>query len=108
MSIFRIKKNDTKPYLAVVLKEADGTVIDLTDATVQFNLGNSSYKNVHSASADITDASAGEVEYRWDGTSDTNTIGDFFGEFEVTFADETVMTMPEDHSLKVEIYEDYD
>lgn len=106
--IFRIKKNDTKPYLRVRLLDSDSVAINLTGATVQFNLGNSSFQNVHSASANITDASAGDVEYRWAGTTDTGAIGDYFAEFEVTFADSKKLTMPEDHSLKVEIYEDYD
>ncbi len=107
-NIFRIKKNDTKPYLAVTLQDATGTVIDLTGASAQFNLGTSSFTNKHSAAAVITDEAAGELEYRWDGINDTDQIGDYFGEFQITYSDTTVETFPEDHSLKVEIYEDYD
>ena len=105
---FKIKKNDTKPYLAVTLQYSDGTAVDLTSGSVQFNLGDSNFKNIHSATATITDASAGQCEYRWDATNDTSNVGDFFGEFEATLSDGKIITLPNDHSLKVEIYEDYD
>ena len=108
MDTFKIKKNDTKPYLAVTLQYSDGTVVDLTDGTVQFNLGDKNHSNVHSASATITDATAGQCEYRWDGINDTSKVGSFLGEFQVTLADSKVITFPNDHSLQVEIYKDYD
>ncbi len=105
---FKIKKNDTKPFLAVTLQFSDGTAVDLTSGSVQFNLGDSNFASVMNGVATITDASAGQCEWRWNGTTDTNNVGDFFGEFEVTLADSKVITFPNDHSLKVEIYEDYD
>ena len=107
METFRIKKDDTKPYLAVTLQSSDGTAVDLTDSAVKFNLGDSNFSNVHSGVATITDASAGQCEYRWEAAA-TAAKGDYFGEFEITFSDATIMTLPNDHSLKVEIYEDYD
>ncbi len=109
MDLFRIKKSDTKPYLTVTLQDSDGVAINLTGSSIQFNLGNASdYTNVHSAAAVITDAVNGQCEYRWNGTSDTVTPGLFFGEFQITFSDGKIMTLPNNHSLSIEIYEDYD
>ena len=107
MSTFKIKKGDTKPYLAVTLQYSDGTAVDLTSGSVAFNLGDSNFVNVMSGTATITDASAGQCEWRWNGTSDTTNVGDFYAEFVATLSDSKVITFPNDHSLKVEIYEDY-
>ena len=105
---FKIKKNDTKPYLAVTLQYSDGTAVDLTSGSVQFNLGDSNFEPIMNGVATITDASAGECEWRWNGTSDTVNVGNFYAEFQATLSDGKIITFPNDHSLKVEIYEDYD
>jgi hypothetical protein len=35
---FTIKKGDTSPFLTATLKDANGTAVDLTSATVVFNM----------------------------------------------------------------------
>lgn len=106
---FKIKQGDTKPYLSVTLQSSDGTAVDLTSATVEFSLADSDFTNVRSASANITDASAGEVEYRWAGTGDTDSdAGVYYGEFKVTYADTKVQTFPPGNDLVIRIYDDYE
>lgn len=107
MDTFKIKTGDTKPYLAVTLQDSDGNAIDLTGATVDFNLGDSGYANVYTGSAVITDETAGQCEYRWDGTLDIGTAGKYFGEFEVTLSDSKVITFPDDHGLIIDVSQDY-
>ena len=115
MTVFNIKQNDTKPYLAVQLQDATGSNIDLNDTAVYFNLAtnDNAYTSVLSGACVITGSSTGEVEYQWvSGTAagiDTNRSGLYLGEFEVTYdTDSSVLTLPSDHSLVIKINEDYD
>jgi len=39
MTVFEIKRNDTKPYIAATLEDSAGSAIDLNDTVVYFNLG---------------------------------------------------------------------
>lgn len=107
MTKFRIKSGDTKPYIQAVLTDSDGTVIDLTGATAKFNLGDSTFASYFTGTATITDESAGELEYRWDGTTDNNTPGTYYGEFEITYSDSKIQTFPADNTLIVEVYQDF-
>jgi hypothetical protein len=107
---FNIKRNDTKPYLAVRIKDADGNDVDLTTGShIFFNLAthDNSFTPLLSGTCVVTGSATGQCEYRW-ATGDTNRSGLFLGEFEVTFTDNTVLTVPPDHTLVVNIYEDYD
>lgn len=108
MEIFKIKRNDTKPYLAVNLFDNTGSAVDLTTASgIYFNLADSTFTPVISGSCTITGSLLGQCEYRWSAT-DTARSGTYWGEFEITYTDGTILTMPSDHSLKVQISEDYD
>ena len=115
MTVFEIKRNDTKPYLATTLQDSTGSAIDLTNtSSISFNLAtnDNAFTSVLSGACTITGSTAGQVEYRWEsGTStgiDTNRSGLYLGEFEVTYADSSILTLPSDHSLVVKINEDYD
>jgi hypothetical protein len=57
------------------------------------------------ADAVIVTADQGLVRYDWD-AADTNAIGSFQAEFEVTYADTTVETFPNDGYIRVEIISD--
>ena len=107
MDIFKIKKNDTNPALAVTLQYANGNAIDLTNGSVWFNMGNSlTYAPYVSGACVITDATNGLCEYRWSGSVDTGSVGTFYGEFEIQWTG-SKMTLPNNHNLKIEVYEDY-
>jgi hypothetical protein len=100
-----IKRTDLLPELTAILKDADGNVVDLTGATsAEFHMtpvGSSTPKV--DATATIVDPPAGEVKYTWAGT-DTDTAGDFYAEFEITFTGKTE-TFPNDGHLLLRIVE---
>ena len=106
MNIFKIKKNDTNPALGVTLQYNDGTAIDLSNGSVWFIMGNKDYTSFTSGLAFITGSTAGQTEYRWLGSPDTQVPGTYWGEFEMIWSG-SKMTLPSDHSLQVVVYEDY-
>ena len=102
---FSIKKGDTNHVLTTKLCR-DGSVIDLTGATVKF------YMSLHGesvltvdADCNVSDAENGEVEYTWI-AADVDTAGLFEGEFVVTFSSGKIETFPNDQFLFIEIVED--
>jgi hypothetical protein len=109
---FTIKQHDTRPKLVAVLKDKDGAeVIDLsTVKSVKFIMRQKDKKNSEgepkvSAECEITDAPNGVVTYTWiDG--DTDTIGSFSGEFEITLADDGTETVPNVGFFPITIGED--
>ena len=98
---FLVKQNDTRPRIRMYLKQgASGAVsaIDLTDATaVVFNMRLATNPNTvvvsRGAAEILTPATAGGVQYTFD-ASDTATVGQYQAEFEVTFSDGGVLTVP--------------
>lgn len=105
---FKIKKGDTKPYLATTLNSTDGTAINLSSGSVWFimatNDGN--YTTQFSGACVITGSVEGQCEYRW-GATNTGSIGNYLGEFEVVYNDGTKLTIPADDSFNVKIGQDY-
>lgn len=104
---FVAKRNDTRQYLLRTLTNADGTAIDLTNATVIFNMRirNSSTLKIDGAAAVIVTAASGIVRYEWD-TGDLDTAGFYEGEFEVTFGDSTVITVPNEEHIPITVIAD--
>jgi len=105
MSFF-IKQNDTVPSLRATLKNGSGSAIDLTNATVRFHMRSLAGTSAKvDASAAIVTANTGIVQYNWVG-ADTNTIGSYQGEFEVTYQDGTIETFPNNNYLHIEVLDD--
>jgi len=103
---FYIKQNDTRPILSATLVNSDGSVPDLTGSTVVFKmrkLGESSAKV--DAAAAITGATTGDVQYTWIGAN-TDTVGSYEGEIQVTFAGGGVQTYPNSKYIEIEIVDD--
>ena len=94
-----IKRNDTKPPVTATLAE-DGVAVDLSTASVMFNMG-----TVVAATATVVDGTAGTVKYDWI-SGDTAIAGCYPAEFEVTFADASIQTFPNDENLIVIITKD--
>jgi len=106
MPTFRIKRDDTIPFIAIQVVDASGTAYDLTGATAEFHMATTpgGSTTVNSAGS-ITVPGSGYVDYRWV-SADTATAGLYFGEFQVTLTGGGIMTVPVDYSLKVDITTD--
>lgn len=107
MSTFYIKEGDTSPAIEYALTPTD---IVLTAASVVLNMkdrrGN---VKVSRQAGTITDDGAAsdtpKVQYDW-ASADTDTAGTYYAEFEVTYADATVETFPNDGFITVVIKKD--
>lgn len=103
---FYIKRNDTSPSMLATLQDANGDAADITAASVRFHLRPISSQAVTvDEEATIVTALDGLVRYDWQ-AADTATIGSYQAEFEVTYADTTVETFPNDGYIRVEIISD--
>ena len=104
---FYIKQNDTRPELDVFLRDDKDRTINVTGATVKFNLRNASDNTIKINNGSVTTVSStsGRVKYSFS-ASDTDTAGNFDGEFEVTFVGGQVETFPNDGFIKVIITDD--
>lgn len=94
-STFCFVQGSTRPFFAVqLLKESDHTVVSLAGASVGFSFRHvdSTTAAVSAQSCNITDATNGKVEYRWQ-SSDLNVPGTYNAEFRVTFADATIQAV---------------
>lgn len=99
---FSIKQNDTSPSLQATLKDSAQNPVDLTGAVVMFHM-----KSVDGAvkvdrQMTITNASGGVVQYDWQ-TGDTDTVGTYYVEFEVTYADASIETFPNNGNIAVSV-----
>lgn len=107
MMTFYIKQNDTSPSIRATLKDGDGSVINLTDCTVRFHMrsiGGTSTKIDASASI-VSPSASGVVQYDWV-PADTDTVGSYQAELEVTYGDLSVETFPNNGYIRVEITDD--
>ena len=106
MSTFYIKQNDTVPSIRATLKNGSGNAVDLASTTIRFHmraLGGTSAKV--DAAASIINANTGIVQYDWD-AADTDTVGSYQAEFEVTYSDSTVETFPNNWYILIKITDD--
>ena len=103
---FYIKQNDTSPIMQATLQDADGNAVDLTGSSVRFHMRPLGGTTVTvDAAASIVTALSGIVRYVWD-AADTAIIGSYQAEFEVTYADASVETFPNNGYIRVEIIDD--
>ena len=103
---FTIKQNDTSPQIGATLQSGDGTVIDLTSATVRFHMKKiGATTTTVDADATVINADAGTVKYVWN-SADTATAGSYLAEFEVTYTNGDTETFPNDKSIAIVITED--
>lgn len=98
-----MKQNDRLPPLEVTIKKTDGTALDLTGATAKLIMVNEATDKVKiAAAATVKDATNGVVEYSW-AAGDTNTVGDYRAEIELTLGGLT-RTAPSVGYIPVKIY----
>ena len=99
---FSIRKNDTSPSLQALLKDADSNPIDLTGANVRFHMKAIGGAIKVDAAMTIVDQNNGTVRYDWN-TGDTDTVGTYEVEFEVTYSDGAIETFPNKGSLALNV-----
>tara|TARA_R100000951_G_scaffold114510_2_gene119542 strand:+ start:521 stop:844 length:324 start_codon:yes stop_codon:yes gene_type:complete len=103
---FYIKQNDTAPIILVTLKDGNDAAVDLTAASAVFKMrpvGQSTVK-INSA-AIIHNADGGQVRYEWV-AADTNTMGSYEAEFEITFSDGKIETFPNSDFIRITVTDD--
>lgn len=116
MRDFILRKGDTASPLESVLVSDDGEPVDLAGATVRFALAPAgggalivdyAVADVVAPGAELGDPNRGRVRY---GTpwlpAEVDEAGLYLGEWQVTFADDTVQTFPNEGYLVVAITED--
>ena len=105
-SHFYIKQNDTRPAIIANLTDANDAAVNLTGATVKFNMRvEPAGATKVSAGATIEDAEAGQVSYSWI-EANTDTADDYEAEFEVSFAGGGVQTFPGRNWIAVHVVDD--
>jgi hypothetical protein len=101
----RLKQHDLQPYYRFSVSG-----VNLTGATIvctMIDAGGSKKINRQSAGIVVTDAVAGEAEYRWQ-AGDTDTIGTYRIEFEITPQSGGKFTVPNDEPAVVFVGSDLD
>jgi len=105
MQAFVIKKGATYPALTVQLLDNAGAAVNLTTAaSVYFTMENvhSGVKKINHAAAVISSATEGIVKYNWI-AGDVDTVGEYLGEFEITWADGKKFFTPVEQLLQINI-----
>ena len=109
MADFSIKQNDLLPVLEAVLQDVSGNPVDLNAASsIVFHLREEKGSTLKITDGIVvTDANptTGKVTYAWVGT-DTNTVGLFLGEFEVTWAGAKKQTFPSIGYISISVIDD--
>lgn len=103
-----IKQNDTAPALEGICKDGKGVPVDLTAATVVFNMRLApagAVKITTGAMAAVGNAVLGRQKYSWS-ASDTDTAGLYEGEVQATFNDGRVRTFPPKGYFTIDITDD--
>jgi len=102
---FYIKRNDTAPSLETQLIDAEGTPINLDMCGVRFLMKDGFGRVNINRPATIVDASQGLLRVEWQ-EGDTSVAGVMKCEFEITFTDGKVLTVPNDGYFLIHIVED--
>jgi len=95
-SEFKLKQNDTSPSIEAKLTDANGLAVNLTGATVIFNMRvkpAGSVKVNGSAAVIVGTAINGRVRYNWT-ASNTDTADVYEAEWQVTLSNGKVQTFP--------------
>lgn len=91
MADFSLRVGDRLPALTIVCTYSDGTIQDLTAATVTFAMryDNGLLKVADATGLVVGAAGNGIAQYQW-AAADVDTAGDFQGEFHVTVGGKSV------------------
>ena len=90
---FSLKVGDTAPLLTAVISYTDGTLPDLTGASATFAMRDAAGVVVIPETACTVNAATNAVSYAWS-PGDTDTAGEYTGEFTVLTAGSKITTFP--------------
>lgn len=104
---FFIKEGDRNPPLEAIVIDANGDPIDLSTATAirffMINPGETTPKVDGSAMTKVTPPGTdGRVRYEW-GVDDTDAYGDYDGEIEVEWSNNTKTTFPNHGFIRIKV-----
>lgn len=104
MADFNIKTGDTLPVIRAILRQGDGSVIDLADAAeVRFHMRRrGSTTLLIDKACDIPNPAGGIVQYAWQ-VGDFEDAGQYEAEFEITYTSGDVATVPNNKHLSIVI-----
>lgn len=103
---FTIKRNDTSPGIRTTLFDGNNLPVDITgNKGVRFHMKDASGTVVIDDAATVADAANGVVTYTFTALQ-TDTVGTYQVEFEVTYADDAVETFPNNGNSTITIVED--
>jgi len=103
MTPFTIKRGDTSPALSYALTP---TSVDLTGATVVFNMSRRGVTILDRQAAVVTTATVTPtVSYEWV-AGNTDNIGLHLAEFEVTFSNGDIETFPNSDFIQIVVTDD--
>lgn len=93
-----IKRGDTWPPVDAVLSDQDGPINLTTATSVKLLFKTTTGSTTYSRVCTITDAAAGKVRYAWTNldasTGPTSAVNSFNIEWEITWSDGGVTTVP--------------
>jgi hypothetical protein len=111
MADWVMKQNDTWPPLGdattpVVLKDDTGAAINLTGATVKLFIRKADGTGTPlNRTVTIVTPANGTVRYDWVAT-DTDTAGDYVMEYQITFGDGKIATVPTEGYITLQVIDD--
>lgn len=105
MPDFTLKQHDTWPPLDAALVDANGPINLTTAASVKLILKTASGSTQIIGTCSIVSAVAGTVRYLWQ-TSDTASVNTFNAEFEITWNDGKIETVPNSGYFEVAVVAD--
>ncbi len=110
VGVLEIKKNDLQPYYYAQVKDSDSAVVGISGATIRCTMkaaGGAIKIDRQTAGINITDATNGKFEYQWQ-SGDTDTVGKYYIEFEITPSSGGKFTLPPNNDAIVMIFDSLD
>ena len=93
MTTVYLKQNDTKPDLQITVNDDQDAAIDVSNTTIAFHMNDSTGTSKVDSAGTIVTAASGIIKYIW-ATGDLDTIGTYNAEFQITFSDSSILTVP--------------
>ncbi len=102
---FTVKQNDTVPALEAQLLDSEGNPINLDMCGVRFHMRDGYGRKEIIRPAIITSAAQGLIKVNWQ-AGETDTVGVYRCEFQITFTDNTILTVPNDGYFLINIVQE--